>query len=221
METLRKKELSGALRKAMTEEHLWSHDTVKLLNINPQYVSMMLNPNSFDKAGSTAWVRIEDWFKTNDTLANYKFPDGEEIWKPKEKAESKDFNIQSPKKEKLNGKKVATAPGKGTKLESENDTLMEAFKKGDISDLIYIRQLEEERNTLLKKNSELINSVNVLESYNTDLNSANKELANKIKINSRELKVESCEQTNETIRIKVALDIEINLVVNGQRVCLN
>jgi hypothetical protein len=174
METINRNLLSATLRKAMTEEHLWSHNAAKLLNLNPAYVSMMLNPNSFEKAGITAWKRIEDWSNTNDKLCNYKFPISEPVWKPKEKAEAKDYNIQASRNEKkVNGKKPATDLGGITskKIEVKYEDIDKFPEKNQPANELIVGELRE--------------------------------------------------SANETTRIKVALDIEINLVVNGQRVCLS
>ena len=200
METINKNLLSAALRKAMTDEHMWSHDAAKLLNINPIYVSMMLNSNSFDKAGSTAWKRIEDWFNTNDTLANFKFPEGEAIWKPKEKADSIDYNIQSPKSKKKIKDNVVS---KGKEIISETNkpdqpSTPEKTDRGKTTD-----------DKLQKDYLELKSKCSGLE---LQIALKDKEISNLKELPSAEL---IC---TEPLRQKVAIDIEINLVVNGNRI---
>lgn len=86
METIDKKSISEALREAMNKEELHTRQAAKFLNLNPGYISMCLNPNSWDAMGKTAWLRLEDWFNRREPLTAFTIPEGEEIWKPKEKA---------------------------------------------------------------------------------------------------------------------------------------
>lgn len=185
METINKKELSEKLRKALAEEHLWAKDAAQLLNMNPIYVSMMLNSNSFDKAGSSAWNRLNEWAETGDKILNYKFPDGEEIWKPKEKTS----NIGS-------FADIITKPGKsGEKAKNKS-------KENLKSSIIPVINDEKENETKANSAKKFIKAVN-------------QEVEKRINLSKSQIKELS---VNDAGRIKVVLDIEINLIMNGQRV---
>jgi hypothetical protein len=182
---------------------------------------MMLNPNSFEKAGITAWKRIEDWSNTNDKLCNYKFPISEPVWKPKEKAEAKDYNIQAPKKEKLNGKMISTALGKGVRLKTETKpVLQETYKKLDLdfSSLEPSKLIEE--NTELERRIDLLTENNyVLSSERDQLYEENSKLQTIIE-GSKTIKgiTETILHEPSIISQKMSLDIEINLLVCGQKI---
>lgn len=77
MENEQKKQLSDKLKKALLDEHLWAKDAAGYLNLNPTYISMMLNPKFFDKCGATAWKRIEEWANTGDKISNFILPANE------------------------------------------------------------------------------------------------------------------------------------------------
>lgn len=77
--------ISEALVKAMDNEDIHTREAGRILNIAPFYVSMAKNPKMHDSMSRAAWERIEDWFLSRIPLNSYKFPEGEEVWKPKEK----------------------------------------------------------------------------------------------------------------------------------------
>jgi len=74
-----------ALREAMSKEELHTRGAAQALNLNPCYVSMALNPKSWDSMGKAAWIRLTNWYNTREPLGSFQIPDGEEIWKPKER----------------------------------------------------------------------------------------------------------------------------------------
>jgi hypothetical protein len=209
METSTKKELSDALKYALKDEHLWTHQAATLLNLNPQYISMMLNPNSFDKCGITVWSRVEDWFKTKDSLSNYKFPADEPVWKPKEKAEDKDYNIQAPTKAKGVPKMKDPPPPPEKKQKTEIKPVSKELVEAVIENL----QKEEDK----KMVHELIPTM--YDKRIEELLAENEELREAI----RRKPIPNLTETLEpaVISQKMALDIEINLLINGQRIKLN
>jgi hypothetical protein len=74
-----------ALREAMSKEELHTRGAAQALNLNPCYVSMALNPKSWDSMGKAPWIRLTNWYNTREPLGSFQIPDGEEIWKPKER----------------------------------------------------------------------------------------------------------------------------------------
>lgn len=131
MENINKAQLSAALKKALSSEHLWSRDAAKFLNLNPVYISMMLNPKTFDKCGATAWTRLNEWFLTNEPLSDFRIPDGEEIWQPKK---------QEPN---IEGKGVETLPaGKKEKKEKKKKESLEKSKSEQPKQTNHIPDIE-------------------------------------------------------------------------------
>lgn len=166
METLNRKEISEALREAMNKEDLHSRATATALNLNPCYISMALNPKSWDSMSNPAWLRLEEWYETREAIPLFKIPDGEEIWKPKERysgerKEAISMGLRAPNKNKEEDKKI-----------------VEKVKKTDPPP-VQDKQVKEVKT-----------------------------------------KPEQKQEFTDAVRLKVALDIEINLVVNGQKVHL-
>jgi hypothetical protein len=188
METINKKELSEKLRKALKEEHLWTKDASQLLNMNPIYISMMLNSNLFEKVGTSAWQRLNEWAATGDKLSNFKIPEGEEIWKPKEKTSNVgsfvDVGAKPVKVKKLIGKKIINIPEHGVDIET------------------------------VKRDMEYIKMQEIADDVRAQLDNLNSRPAPK------NLLVADTLTTEGPQRIKIALDIEINLVLNGHRLQL-
>jgi hypothetical protein len=206
MEITTKIALSEALKKAMKEEHLWSNQTAQLLNTNPLYVTLMLNPKYFKKIGSTAWGRLEEWFKTGDTLSNFKFPSDEVVWKPKEKAESKDYNIQSPKKVKIPKNKIPKPP----LAESEKD---KTAISGEPVEAVEKNLLAQETT---KESSS--SSHSVPEEFLKEIQEEIVRVDYVIEKKNKALGATISEQPSNTINQKISLDIEINLLINGQKI---
>lgn len=133
MSTINKKEISEALVKAMAREELRSKEAGRLLNLNPCYISMAQNPKYWDSMGKAAWVRLEEWCQTNEKISVFEIPEGEDIWKPKEKSLSIQ-EVEAPKhaKRKIEAKAEVTQetvhnvtelkPSKKKKAEKENST---------------------------------------------------------------------------------------------------
>jgi hypothetical protein len=81
-----KKELMQLLRKAMQREELRPREVAKCLNLNPYYVTVMLNPDYWHSAGIAPFDRVRLWVDSRLKLTEFVIPEGEEIWKAKEKA---------------------------------------------------------------------------------------------------------------------------------------
>jgi hypothetical protein len=166
-----KKAISEALKEAINKKDLNTRAAAKALNLNPIYISMAQNPKSWDAMGKTPWIRLEEWLNTRGPLALFNIPEGEEIWKPKEKAQ------EAPKKDVIKHKKA------------EENKIMDAVVK------------------------------KVLEQKETEWHSPeNLNPKSEAPFLAKQTIPEPGDHFTDTARFKVALDIEINLVINGQKV---
>jgi hypothetical protein len=204
MENINKAQLSAALKKALSSEHLWSRDAAKFLNLNPVYISMMLNPKTFDKCGATAWIRLNEWFLTNLPISDFQFPEGEAVWQPKK---------QEPN---IEGKGVETLPA-GKKEKKEKKKKESAVKE--------IAVTEDKAEQPAEQPIGPTPEINVfLDERLCDAAADRifKKWVDKgmIKDTIAALPVVSPSVENTTIRQSIALDIEINLIVNGQKVSI-
>jgi|WetSurSiteA1Bulk_404760.scaffolds.fasta_scaffold41437_2 hypothetical protein len=173
-----KKAISDALKEAMNKEDLNTRAAAKALNLNPCYVSMAQNPKSWDAMGKTPWIRLEEWFLTRGSISSFEIPDGEDIWKPKEKAQD------APKKDVSKhsaGEKRKIAEYDPKKLNEEKEVEEHSPENSDF--LTAIDKINEA--------TEFIVKTVIPESMKHD-----------------------------PLKLKLALDIEINLTINGQKVHL-
>lgn len=195
MSTINKQQISDALREAMNRENLHTRETAQKLNLNPCYISMSQNPKSWDSMGKTAWLRLEDWHVTRGPIGEFVIPEGEEIWKPKEKAESKD--IAKGPSASLRGTSSASLRGtSSTSLRgTTSTTLRGASEKREVK----------KKNVYLikpsKKHSEKQVFTNVTEKEEELL----KEIDRLIEKNAKQ---------PEFTRIPIALDLQINITVS-------
>jgi hypothetical protein len=191
-----RKDISDALRAAIEKENLHTRGAAVCLNINPIYVSMCLNENSWDHLGKTAWARIEDWFYTKAPLLDYEIPEGEEIFVPAER-------YSGERKEKALKEAilpVKTDPEHTNKMVEKFNNTREREKKL-ISEIE--KQIDKTVKIIDKKEPKTRQPVVKILDTKTD-----------------EKQVQKAPEFTDAVRLKVALDIEINLVVNGQRVHL-
>jgi hypothetical protein len=80
-----KKEISASLMEHMNREELHTSEAARLLNLNPCYISMAKSEKSWDSMGKAAWERLMEWFNTRCNIRDFQIPEGEEIFKRKEK----------------------------------------------------------------------------------------------------------------------------------------
>ena len=84
-----KKEIAEHLKEAMSREELNTRLAARFLNLNPSYVSMAQNMNSWDSMSKAAWERLYDWHcqdNCHQKIRSFIIPDGEAIYeKPKSK----------------------------------------------------------------------------------------------------------------------------------------
>lgn len=96
-----KKQISAALIEHLNREELHTREAAKFLNINPCYISMAKNENSWDAMGKTAWIRLEQWFYTRENIKDFKIPEGEEIFVVKKKTEPEKYTNIKERRGKL------------------------------------------------------------------------------------------------------------------------
>jgi hypothetical protein len=101
-----KREIVDALLEHLGKEELHTSEAAKLLNLNPIYVSMAKNERSWDSMTRVAWDRLFEWVSTRGDLKAFKIPEGEEIFKRKEKVR----NIESVGPEEHSPESVFTEP---------------------------------------------------------------------------------------------------------------
>jgi hypothetical protein len=188
MSTINKKQISEALIKAMQREELHTRESAQKLNLNPCYISMAQNPNSWDAMGKASWIRLEEWFNTNSPLGLFTIPAGEEIWKAKEKPAKTDAANVTFKNDKSD---ITAATEKKTKKAEKPPKFNYDFLK----------------------DAKFMNYKEVKAEF-TDL------VAREIGKLEQKLTILPVLQTTDSTWQKIAIDIEINLVVNGQKVSL-
>src|SRR5574343_234871 len=170
------------LRRQRENEHISNTDAGRNLGIPANYVSMMCNPEQWEKCPAWAWNKVNTWYNSGQKLSEYSTahaavsPRQAEELKP----EVKKVLVQETK-EAL--KKEAEYIKQQMKKEFENQTLAEGLGRAK---------------------EELIREA------------ANISTTAPLAVES--VLPEPGQQFTDTARLKVALDIEINLVVNGQKV---
>jgi hypothetical protein len=190
MSIIDKKSISGALKEAMAREDLNTRAVAKALNLNPCYISMCQNPNSWDSMGKAPWVRLEEWAVTRDKISEFKIPEGEEIWKPKEKA----FTAADVKKAEKSFREEMDAHDKRVVERNHRPEVDVPFTSA---------------NTELRGVNGIIAE---LKSININLNEENARLRSILEKNNV--------VTPASVTQKLSLDIEINLVINGKKITL-
>jgi len=175
------------LKEAMAREELSIRETARYLNLNPCYISMSGNPKSWDAMSQASKKRIEEWADERCKISEFRIPEGEEIWKPKEKAQSTEHRAQGSGEEKA-GSGEQGAESKKSQIE-ENSIGLRAQGSG--------------KEKKIKEKGKKIKGKEQKESGIGEVIKVPEEIPFELP---------------DIPRIKFALDIEINLVVNGQRV---
>jgi hypothetical protein len=186
MSTINKKQISEALIKAMQREELHTREAAEKLNLNPCYLSMVQNPNSWDAMSKASCIRLEEWFNTNSPLGLFSIPEGEEIWKAKEKPVKTDAAHVTFKDDKSD---IAVA---ASEKKSKQKDKPPKFNYDFLKDAKFMNYKE-------------------VEAEFTDL------IAREIGKLEQKLTILPVLQTTDPARQKIAIDIEINLVVNVRK----
>ena len=84
-----KKEIAEHLKEAMSREELNTRLAARFLNLNPSYISMAQNMNSWDSMSKAAWERLYEWHcqdNCHQKIRSFIIPEGEAIYeKPRSK----------------------------------------------------------------------------------------------------------------------------------------
>lgn len=70
------------LRQCKEREELETRDVARYLNLAPYYISMALNPKSWDSMSRGAKERIIEFSMSRERIQDFKIPEGEAIWQP-------------------------------------------------------------------------------------------------------------------------------------------
>jgi hypothetical protein len=85
MTTNDKEHIMNELRASMNREELHTRQVAKCLNLMPAYISMALNPKSWDSMSKAAWSRLEEWYLSRDKITSFQIPEGEALYVVKER----------------------------------------------------------------------------------------------------------------------------------------
>jgi hypothetical protein len=185
------KEISEAFVKAMQREDLHTREAARKLNLNPCYVSMLINPGTWDSLSNAAWTRFQEWCLSNLPITEFHIPEGEPIWVPPvKKEETKVVDKKFPAIPKFKDKPSVH------KVEKEPKP-----PKFDYS-FLHNKKLSKK-----EAESELINFIGI-------------EVEKRLHTFSLLPQSISAIPMPDLTKLKVGLDIEINLVLNGQKVRL-
>lgn len=186
-----KKELSCLLIEAMDREDLHTGQAARFLNLNPMYVSMARSEKSWKAIGAAPWVRIEEWARTRQKLSEFKIPEGEEIW-------------VRPQKDETKGEHKPQAA-------AETVSVTEPLKFDDTGVLVSKEQFAQY--------SDYAQRLQALEKQTAYFEKATEYLIKENEALSRPMPpVQELHPLTGVQRTNLAIDIEINLVINGQRV---
>ena len=160
------------LRASMNREELHTRQVAKCLNLMPAYISMALNPKSWDSMSKAAWSRLEEWYLSRDKITSFQLPVGEALYVVKEKTykttpkateepdEHSPQSVLSAKKQQP--KTHRQKEGKSVKLvinQAEIADLRQKVKflEGEMnSSLLLFREYENEKKVQIRLYTELI-----------------------------------------------------------------
>lgn len=200
MNNLTKEQISTALIQAMEKEDLNTRAAAGYLNLNPCYISMARNSKSWDAMGKAPWVRLEEWVQTREALKSFRIPEGEEIWQPREKSGEPRAESREKKAQGTEQKAESGDQGSGSKMKLKFITAPKIEKK--------------KKNNAL--NEQAKPAYTHSEEYVQSLICKITDLTNMLEAKPAIVNIPIPDPT----RVKIAMDIEINLVVNGQRVSI-
>jgi len=217
-----KKQISDALREAMAREELHTGQAAKYLNLNPAYVSMALNEKSWDAMGKTPWLRLEEWHNERQKLSEFVIPDGEAIY------------VRPPKKQKDEEVKRVLSPDVVNAVNKAIET--SHTNEAGRADLYVDDDEFSAMNTLLGKrpamapisfdddgivNSTVAPDADYWQRAYGSSQETIKSLQEQIsRMESAAIYPDAVHPLTGQLRTSIPIDIEINLVINGQRIQL-
>jgi hypothetical protein len=199
MSTIDKQGIREKLINSIDHEELPNREAARLLNIHPCYISMVKNEKSWDGITSKIWARFDEWYQGRDLLKNFVIPEGEEIYKQKEK-EVKPLFEGTPR-----GFIATTEKPVFTNL---NEKELDVKKEGNALIKKISKQAKDMHMTFTKSDIDLLIKRNeVMQGIIDDFIA---EKSDKSENKSSFIP--------DGIRQKLMLDIEINLTINGHSI---
>jgi hypothetical protein len=197
MNAINKKELSALLSEAISREELRTGEAARFLNLNPCYLAMMQNEKHWDSAGKAPWDRLILWKEQRCKISEFEIPEGETIYIPKPKIEKTVTDTIIKSEVKTDPLIIPKFKEKPKASERENRDKPPKFNYDFLKDKKFINIKEKEAEFM-----DFIGSIieKKLLEFNIPM---------------------TLEKTADVNHLKVALDIEINLILNGQKVRLN
>ena len=120
--------ISEHLIDALNKEDLTTRDAAKALNLSPGYVSMAKNPKLWGSMSKDAWYRLTQWHNSRGKITEFKIPEDESIFMPKDQVKL-DASKTANKTVKKTSKKSDTQPAPQIKPERNDSSVW--IKKDD------------------------------------------------------------------------------------------
>lgn len=217
-------QISQHLVECMEREELHGVEAAKCLNMNPCYISMAKNIRSWHSMGDAPWLRLAEWFNSRLPIKDFIIPEGEKIYEPVprktgEKKDAEPLKATTGEEWKALQRREYNCDRKPRrKPEEVPATEPKPIKKDEDPLLPEIEPDEHSPEALFgRRRWTAADFDNITPEY---LNHKEKEAEMMSVIGSslEELVQKYISQPYADRKLKVSLDIEINLVINGQRV---
>ena len=187
-------------RSSVEKEELPIREVAKHLNLAPYYVSMALNPKSWDSMSRAAKERIIEFSMSRGKIQDFVIPEGKPIWIPEGKPKSSEQKAQGedPGAQSKEEKPKPEPERKWRKVEKPAETKA-GLSKPAVDKAIKVLKEKLSGDDLAEK---------IVEKYSPVPKYEEKSPAggNEVFWNSR--------------KIKLSIDIEINLIINGHKIQL-
>lgn len=185
-------------RSCVEREELPTREVAKHLNIAPYYVSMALNPKSWDSMSRAAKERIIEWSMSRGKIQDFIIPEGEPIWVPEGKPKSAEKKAQSenPGTESKE-EKPKPEPSKKEKKVEKPAEIKPGLSKPAVDKAIKVLKEKLTGDGLAEK---------IVDKYFPEREEKLPAGGNEVFWNSG--------------KTKLSIDIEINLIINGHKIQL-
>lgn len=187
------------LRQCKEREELETRDVAKYLNLAPYYISMALNPKSWDSMSRTAKERVIQFSLSRERIQDFKIPEGEVIWVPEGKPKSAEQKAQGSEL-RAESKKENPKPEPVKKDNSKTEKIAEqkpGLSKPAVDKAVKTIKEKISGNELAEK---------IMNKYFPEHEEKLPAGGNEIFFNSG--------------KTRLSIDIEINLIINGQKIQL-
>ena len=155
MKTEEMKTLSEHLIDAINREDLTTRQAAEYLGLNPGYISMAKNPKLWDSMSKEAWYRLTFWHNSQCKLSEYKIVEDAEVYQPKEKADKKTEQKDTPVPPEFppDRKELKTDPSKPEKKEKQGKSVKLVINQAELDELREkIRFMENDFKEMVKIN---------------------------------------------------------------------